>query len=117
MLRLRPQALHLGKLSPALTAHLLSALPPLSKMFSLTLRSTLLLAAGAASFVAAAPQSVPITGTHTGQGNLTLTLCMIFANKFVATWYDSQGIGACGVAETESEFVVAIGHNLFDNYP
>ncbi|KIP02690.1 hypothetical protein PHLGIDRAFT_284161 [Phlebiopsis gigantea 11061_1 CR5-6] len=69
-------------------------------MLNLTVHSILSLFVAAASTVFAAPQSVPITGILSGQG----------------TWYE-QGLGACGFLENDSEFVVAIGHTLFDTYP
>ncbi|KAH9944071.1 RlpA-like double-psi beta-barrel-protein domain-containing protein-containing protein [Epithele typhae] len=41
-----------------------------------------------------------LTGTHTGQ----------------ATYY-ATGLGACGITNTDSDFIVAVSHELFDNYP
>ncbi|KAH9922488.1 plant expansin [Fomitopsis serialis] len=33
-----------------------------------------------------------------------------------ATWYET-GLGACGITNTNSDYIVAVSENLFDNYP
>ncbi|KAH9922477.1 RlpA-like double-psi beta-barrel-protein domain-containing protein-containing protein [Fomitopsis serialis] len=33
-----------------------------------------------------------------------------------ATYYET-GLGACGVTNTDSDYIVAVSENLFDNYP
>ncbi|KAI0051774.1 hypothetical protein FA95DRAFT_1484942 [Auriscalpium vulgare] len=41
-----------------------------------------------------------LAGTQTGQG----------------TWY-ATGLGACGITNTDSDFIAAVSHVLFDEYP
>ena len=87
-------------------------------MLSINFHSIALLFVALVPMVSAAPQSIPITGLLSGQGMFFIPLRdpTIIAHRDKGTWYE-QGLGACGVLENDSEFVVAIGHALFDAYP
>ncbi|KIP11361.1 hypothetical protein PHLGIDRAFT_99997 [Phlebiopsis gigantea 11061_1 CR5-6] len=61
--------------------------------------ATLALAASAAT-IPAEKRSISVTGTHTGQ----------------ATYY-ATGLGACGITNTDTDYIAAVSHTLFDNYP
>ena len=41
---------------------------------------------------------------------------VLFANDPAATWYET-GLGACGITNSDSDLIVAVGHGLFDAYP
>ena len=40
-----------------------------------------------------------------------------FTHIFSAATYYTTGLGACGITNTDSDYIVAVSHDLFDNYP
>ncbi|GJE95743.1 plant expansin-like protein [Phanerochaete sordida] len=74
-------------------------------MLSAKFCASLLLAIAMSSPILAAPAEpraadVDPSGTHSGDG----------------TWFN-PGLGACGFINSGSDFIVAVGHELFDTYP
>ncbi|EKM53476.1 uncharacterized protein PHACADRAFT_259886 [Phanerochaete carnosa HHB-10118-sp] len=68
-----------------------------------TLVITLFFSVFMSLFVAAAPleeRSINISGEHSGDGT-----------------YYATGLGACGIWNNDDDHIVAVGHDLFDNYP
>ena len=76
----------------------------------------------AASSAAASPTSSSggdsgVSGTHTGDGVVYfLTMLPDFSLFFIATFY-ATGLGACGITNTDSDFIAAASHELFDTFP
>ena len=66
--------------------------------------------------VAERDTAVTIGGTHTGDGK-TIECDRITVRLRTAGTFYAPGLGACGVFNTASDLIVAIGHDLFDNYP
>lgn len=60
---------------------------------------------------------VTISGTHTGDGwYLIPNYCPSTKSNGAGTFY-TPGLGACGHTNTASDLIVAVGHDLYDNYP
>lgn len=61
--------------------------------------ATLALAASAAT-IPAEKRSVNVAGTHSGDGT-----------------YYGTGLGACGITNSDSDYIAAVSHTLFDGFP
>lgn len=88
----------------------------ISKLYSAVLLSVLVLSTTAFSVINRA-EDVTIGGTHTGDGLhiplLSLQTCL---TSYSGTFYQ-VGLGACGHNNNNNQLVVAVGHDLYDNYP
>lgn len=86
-------------------------------MFSTRIAS--LIALFAAVYVQAAPAALVSREAQTGDGNWEpIIRSQKYWHFFPATTYSpSVGYGACGILNSDSDFVVAVGHNLFDTWP
>lgn len=102
--------------------------PPFLQHLPMFVKSVIFLAALAAA-VSGSPTSakrddvsidVVIEGTHTGDGQPIFPLLEppVYSRGLllVGTFY-APGLGACGKTNKPSDHIVAIGHNLFDNFP
>ena len=62
-------------------------------------------------------EDIAVEGAHTGQGNtVTQYIHTVIHPAPIGTFY-RIGLGACGWYNNDNDYVVAIGHDLFDNYP
>lgn len=67
-----------------------------------------------------ASMDVVVKGTHSGDGQpispLLELAVYLHCLSLVGTFY-APGLGACGKTNKPSDHIVAIGRNLFDNFP
>lgn len=70
--------------------------------------------------MASSLQARSLSGTHSGDGALRqLTYDAHVANTLSplsATFY-ATGLGACGITNTDSDYIAAVSHILYDSYP
>ncbi|KAM9908754.1 hypothetical protein OXX79_000170 [Metschnikowia pulcherrima] len=103
----------ISKVSASSSAH--SAVSPVSVVSSSSLEKSIVSASSFQSVAtaSAASSSVKSATTTASTSEASATPKSSFAGD--GTWYYT-GLGACGWVNTDQDYIVAIGHGLFDQY-
>ncbi|EKM54243.1 uncharacterized protein PHACADRAFT_97638 [Phanerochaete carnosa HHB-10118-sp] len=74
-------------------------------MFAKIFAVAIMALAASAVTIPSEKRSVDPSGTHSGDG------------KSTASTYYETGLGACGITNSDTDYIAAVSHTLFDNFP